>query len=287
MRSSSGSTPSWWARSRRTEALPGALACVLALALAPACSDDAGEAGDAGPGWDVLAGDGGGGGDLAPDGAGGGPACTASASLLGKVSASRMLKDLNYLVGLGERRTHASQQKAAAYLRAELAKLSGIKVREHSYTWLGQTYVNLEVTIAGSQATDEYLMTGAHYDSSSNHPTQAPGADDNASGTAAVLEATRALAGCKPRRNIRLLFFSNEEKGAVGSQFYVKSIKATLPKDKLLGFINVDMVGYGPDTEDLDLATRPAYKALADEVGAAVQQWTTLKVKQVVSDHCG
>ena len=216
------------------------------------------------------------------------PLCRVSTALLSKKDTSRMLADLKYLVGLGERRTHASQTKAADYLRAQLKKIGGgMTIRDHTYTMANKSYVNLEVTFAGQAKSDEYVFMGAHYDSNSNHATKAPGADDNASGTATVLEAARVLAGCRPDRTVRLLFFSNEEKGTVGSKAYVKDIKATLPKSKLVGYLNVDMVAYGPDTEDLDIATKPAYKTFANGIGDAVKKWTKLKVKKVINDHCG
>ena len=214
-------------------------------------------------------------------------ACAPSAALLAKVDEKRMLADLNYLVGLGERRTQGAQTKAADYLRKELKKLSGVSVRDHAYTMAGKGYVNLEVTIAGGAKADEFVFMGAHFDSNSNHATKAPGADDNASGTTTVLEAARVLAGCRPARSVRLLFFSNEEKGTVGSKAYVKDLKATLPASKLIGYLNVDMVAYGLDTEDLDLATKPQYASFAKGIGDAVEKWTKLKVKKVINDHCG
>ena len=258
----------------------------VALCALLACSDD-NTAGEDGGVLDGAVVDG-----ALPDGTGASdaalPACKASAALVARVDRARMLADLNYLVGLGERSTHASQTKAADYLRAELKKLgSGLSVKDHAYTMAGKSYVNLEVTIAGTDKADEYVFMGAHYDSNSNHATNAPGADDNASGTAAVLETARVLAGCRPGRTVRLLLFSNEEKGTVGSQAYVKSIKATIPKSKLIGYLNVDMVAYGPDTEDLDIATKPAYASFANGIATAVEKWTKLKVKKVINDHCG
>lgn len=216
-----------------------------------------------------------------------GDACLPSTALLARIDASRMLKDLNFLEGLVERRSLAAQTKAAAHILAELKKLSGVTIREHKYTYSGDGYVNLEATIAGGSKSDEHLYIGAHFDSNSNHASLAPGADDNASGAAAVLEVARALAGCKPARTVRLLFFSNEEKGTIGSKAYVNDLKATLPTNKLRGFINVDMIAYGPDDEDLDLATRTKYKTLADDMAKAVEKWTTLKTNKIVSDHCG
>ncbi len=283
-------------RSPRTErrcpcALPPLIAALLLICgLALSCSDD----GDPGPdsgldGPDMLDAAA----ELGSDGAtgdgGSGPTCTVSAALVDKVDPARMLKDLNYLVGLGERDSHANQKLAADYLRAELKKIPGLDVTDHGYTYVkdGKSYVNLVATLTGATRPDEYLFMGAHYDSISSNTAQAPGADDNASGTVAVLEAARALAGCKLARTVRLLFFSNEEKGIVGATAYVNSIKATLPANKLLGYLNVDTIAYGPATEDLDLATKPANKQLADDMGAAVEKWTKLKVQKRISDHCG
>jgi Zn-dependent M28 family amino/carboxypeptidase len=194
---------------------------------------------------------------------------------------------MEYLVGLQERRSHENQQQAAAYIASELAKIDGIQLHEHSYSYTGQTWVNLEATLQGSSDPATFVFAGAHFDSASNHPQLAPGADDNASGTAAVLEAARVLASCVPEHSIRLLFFSNEEPGMVGSEAYVESVKGVLPRERLIGFINVDMVAYGPQDEDLDVATRPEHAAFAQQVGQTVEQHTTLKVKSIVSDHCG
>jgi hypothetical protein len=286
MTSSSGGTPSSWGTSRPTERRRPTWALLLALfAVTSSCSDDGPALTDGGldlQGWidgDIA--------DLLPldDAAALPDRCDPSTALTARVDPARMLKDLQFLVGLGERWSHASQMKAAAYLKAELAKLPGFQVKEHSYSYQGQTYVNLEATLPGSDLADQMILSGAHYDSTSESPTtSAPGADDNASGAAMVLGAARVLAGCQPRRTIRLLLFSNEEKGVIGSTAYVQSIKASLPKEKLIGFINVDMVGFGPDNDDLELVTRPAYKTFVDQMGAAVEQWTTLEVRKIVGN---
>lgn len=161
-------------------------------------------------------------------------------------------------------------------------------LREQPYSYKGASYANLEATIAGEDPAAPLVLAGAHYDSISlDDPANAPGADDNATGVSALLESARALAGCRPRRELRLLFFSNEEVGTVGSKAYVSSIKATLPPAKVIGFLNVDSVGYGPAGEDLDLATKPAQKAFADAVKGAVESFTSLKAKEVLSDLCG
>lgn len=215
--------------------------------------------------------------------------CEPSADLLKRVDPARLKADLTFLTGLGERRSAGGQRKAADYLRTELAKIPGLLLREHTYTYpaQGASYVNLEATLPGSEAKDQYIVACAHYDSTSSDPIKAPGADDNASGATALLEVARALRWCQPRKSIRLVFFSNEEVGTVGSIEYVKWAKPTMPPASVIGVISVDTVAYGPDTEDLDLATKPPQKAFADAMKAAIEKNTSLKAKEFIGDQCG
>lgn len=101
--------------------------------------------------------------------------------------------------------------------------------------------------------TDEYVVIGAHFDhlglgeQSSMAPDQAgkavhPGADDNASGTAGLLELAAYFAG-RPKQKCGILFlaFSGEELGLIGSNFYVNN--PLLPLNKAVAMINMDMIG--------------------------------------------
>lgn len=101
--------------------------------------------------------------------------------------------------------------------------------------------------------TDEYIILGAHYDhlgmgeQSSMAPDLAGkaihyGADDNASGTAGLLELAAWFAGRpKARRGVLFLAFSGEELGLIGSNYYVNN--PLLPLDKAAAMINMDMIG--------------------------------------------
>jgi len=100
--------------------------------------------------------------------------------------------------------------------------------------------------------TNEYLIIGAHYDhlgmgdSHSLAPSQVgtvhPGADDNASGTAGVIELARWFAKQpQPKRGILFLTFAGEELGLLGSNYYVNH--PLLAPDKLVAMINLDMIG--------------------------------------------
>jgi len=101
--------------------------------------------------------------------------------------------------------------------------------------------------------TDEYVIIGAHYDHlgrgnyDSLAPSQIgqihPGADDNASGTAGVLELARAFAPLKGQMQRGILFasFAGEELGLLGSAHWAQS--PTLPLDKAVAMLNMDMIG--------------------------------------------
>jgi len=109
---------------------------------------------------------------------------------------------------------------------------------------------NVVTFLRGSDPSlrDEWIVLTAHYDHLGYHEVPEGqdgiwnGADDNASGTAAVLEIARRLAEDKPpRRSVLVALTSGEERGLLGSAHY--SIHPLVPKDKVIININVDMVG--------------------------------------------
>ena len=98
---------------------------------------------------------------------------------------------------------------------------------------------------------DEYIVIGAHFDHLGRSPVFAldpdagdairNGADDNASGTAAVLDLARMLAANPPRRSVIFINFSAEELGVLGSSWFVNH--PPVPLDRIVAMINFDMVG--------------------------------------------
>ncbi len=104
-------------------------------------------------------------------------------------------------------------------------------------------------------ATNEYVIIGAHYDhlglgdehslAPNMRGTIHPGADDNASGTAGVIELARMLtqqyAQSKPKRGILFMTFAGEEEGLLGSAWYVNH--PVLPLENAVAMINLDMIG--------------------------------------------
>ena len=97
----------------------------------------------------------------------------------------------------------------------------------------------------------ESLVIGAHYDhlgrgEAGGHGEDRgrihPGADDNASGVAVMLELARALAGTSRPRSVVFVAFTGEETGRLGSQRYLQAV-VRYPPDKIIAMINLDTVG--------------------------------------------
>jgi len=94
---------------------------------------------------------------------------------------------------------------------------------------------------------DEYLIIGAHLDHAGSQAGEIyfPGANDNASGSASVLEMARTFvrSGIKPKRSILFILFSNEESGLNGAKYFVSN--PLVPAEKTVAMFNNDCVGHG------------------------------------------
>ena len=86
--------------------------------------------------------------------------------------------------------------------------------------------------------TDNVVMVGAHLDS----VTEGPGINDNGSGSAAILETALQMAKVKPGNQVRFAWWSAEELGLIGSNFYVNSL-TDAQRDNIALYLNFDMVG--------------------------------------------
>ncbi len=106
--------------------------------------------------------------------------------------------------------------------------------------------VNVIATKLGTKYPDkEYIICG-HFDNMPSGPL-APGADDNASGTVAVLEAARILANIDLDYTVRFAAWDEEEIGLIGSEFYAQ--QAYMNGDIIMGVINLDMIAWDSDND--------------------------------------
>jgi hypothetical protein len=106
---------------------------------------------------------------------------------------------------------------------------------------------NVEATIPGiDQTSDEVYIICAHYDSVPG----SPGADDDGSGTVAVMVAAELMSNYVFNHTIKFVTFSGEEQGLFGSYYYVQ--EAVENNENIAGVLNLDMIGYAESQTDKD-----------------------------------
>lgn len=163
-------------------------------------------------------------------------------------TANRLSQHVKYLSEtIGERNLSraGTLQAATDYLQSQLKEV-GYSPSEQTYLVQGRQVRNLEVILPGSGAASETVVVGAHYDSVAG----APGADDNATGVAAVLELARLLRGSAHRRTIRLALFVNEEPpyfqtADMGSWVYARQLRSE--HVSVSAMISLEMLGFYSD----------------------------------------
>ena len=126
-----------------------------------------------------------------------------------KIIQENLQRDTNKLaVEIGARNNYYYENlNAAANFLESSFQEAGYKVNKQEYQINNQTFTNLEVEIKGVEKPDEIVIIGGHYDTAFT----SPGANDNGSGVAAVLELARRFADKKPSRTLRFVEFTNEE----------------------------------------------------------------------------
>ena len=135
------------------------------------------------------------------------------------------------------------QAKAYDYLLQQVQSYHyGSNIEEDPYIYSTYTWKNFILTIPGQTNPNDIVAFSAHID---GRPTTgiAPGADDDGTGVATILEGARILRQYRFQRTIKIIFFSGEEEGLVGSGAYV----ADHPMANFLGVLHQDMFGYDPD----------------------------------------
>lgn len=143
---------------------------------------------------------------------------------------------------MGGRSSWEQQAAASLYIENHLNAL-GVAVEIQTYCHDQKEWRNIVAVFPGNSDQETELLAVAHYDSRNwDILSSSPGADDNASGVAVLLELARLLNTMPHRSTIRLVFFSNEEYGCLGSKSYARWARES--GKNIRGVINVDVVGY-------------------------------------------
>lgn len=196
-------------------------------------------------------------------------------SLVNQVSWSRLSTTILYLQdnstvagwdALGSRYViNTTQWYPKTYYILTTFQSYGFTADYDYFTYSGYTDFRNVVAIQNGFDTSGYYIICAHCDSISSLAGSggpAPGADDNGSGTAAVLEVARVLSQRQFRYPIRYIAFGAEEQGLIGSNTYASN--AYYAGDSIFGVINLDMIAFETTSLSKDIIGNPASEWLVD-----------------------
>jgi Zn-dependent M28 family amino/carboxypeptidase len=175
---------------------------------------------------------------------------------------SNLISTVKYLSqDIGERSylDIAKLNKTAEYIEKKFLSY-GCDVKRQPFTYQGNTYYNIIAEVKGTNAADnKILVIGAHYDT----VTGTPGADDNASGVAGLLELVRLTALNPFQKTVRFAAFCLEEPPVfrsrhMGSYVYAKSLDEE--DADVYGMISLEMLGYYCNQKGCQYYPLPLFK---------------------------
>ena len=218
---------------------------------------------------------------------------------LESVSKENICNTVEALQGFKTRYSWEKQDEVANYLFKRFQEY-GILVEFDEYYFREKKWKNVIATIPGKRKPEDIYMLIAHFDSISEQPEiSAPGADDNASGTAAVLEIARILKDVPLGSSIQFVIFSNEEQDRLGSRHFAK--KARKQGLRIKGCINLDVIGYNGAIKSLPreapkrrglngmviIAGRPENESLVKVTSSFFNKYSNIGIKEIVRKDCG
>ncbi len=159
-------------------------------------------------------------------------------ALVNEVDSNRLRADLDFVEGIRHRTAGAAHLAAVRDSMKRLLSNAGLFVEEQTFTYTNTTGRNVLGTLRGTGDAQKTVIVDAHYDTVAN----APGADDNGSGTVGVWEIARLLSRYPAKKTLRYIGFDLEEAGLIGStRFVTNGIPAG---DQIEGVLNFEMIGF-------------------------------------------
>jgi hypothetical protein len=194
---------------------------------------------------------------------------TAVTDIVADVSTARIYRYANDLFQFDSKFvTQPGNQKAIEYIAAMLRSF-GYEPELQWFEARGVRTANIIATLRGSVDPDVVYVVSSHFDS----VERGPGADDDSSGTTALLEAARVMADVPQPATIQFAFFTGEEAGLLGSREYVR--RAITAGTRIVGALNNDMIGFANDNR-LDNTIRYSNAGIRDIQHAAAFLFTDL-----------
>lgn len=205
-------------------------------------------------------------------------------AIMNEISTQRLRTHVYELAGhIGEHNVFhpAALHAAEAYITDEWQR-QGYCVHKQTYTTHGVECANLEITRSGSGEHSDVILIGAHYDS----VLGSPGANDNGSGVAALLELSQLFKDVTPDTDLRFVAFVNEEPpfffwSTMGSMIYAKAAKQR--SDPIRFMISLETIGYYRNQRGSQ-AYPPLLKYFYPDTGDFIAFVSNLRSRSVMRD---
>jgi Zn-dependent M28 family amino/carboxypeptidase len=150
------------------------------------------------------------------------------------------VRTLSVEIGERDMDSHENLRVAGEYI-VRVFKKYNYSVESQDYGFGGRAFRNIIASQPGRHFSREVILVGAHYDTVPG----SPGADDNASGVAGMLELAKIFSGHRTDRTLKFVAFCNEENGLVGSQVYARRAKEH--GETIVAMFSLEMIGYYTD----------------------------------------
>lgn len=219
-------------------------------------------------------------------------------SVVDAIDTTRWFADLSTLADWDRSSYGPELALSRAWIETRFSGL-GLSVSAPAFTMPGPGGGQISVNNVIGQWTgtlfpEQWIIVGGHYDSrnsSSSSTVNTPGAEDNASGCAGVIELARVLVGFAPERSILFMCYAGEEQGLHGSYAHVQSLQASANLAKVQAVVTMDMIGYSADSQlDAVFESYSTWIAYLNQFAAAAATYApelqvTLSTNPFGSDH--
>jgi hypothetical protein len=205
--------------------------------------------------------------------------------LLAGVSPDSIRRQIQRLQDFRTRYSPAESCRAAEqYVFDYFTALGMDSVRFDTFGWHSVTMRNVVGTIVGRRNPEKAAVICGHMDCTSEDPNNhAPGAEDNASGTAMAIEAARVLAGEQLDQTVKFIAFIGEEQGLIGSYHYAAAMRAI--NADITGVLNFDMIAWPGGQFGVAIFCDSASYGLAQLEGHLADVYTSLDHTVVVGSY--
>lgn len=240
---------------------------------------------------------------------------------LNETGQNNLRNTIEKLEGYGERTSWKKQTEAIAWVEEQFQKLE-MDTWIQTYEYDGKEWPNLCTRIEGNKEPSKLIMIIAHIDSISRNPNEAaPGADDNGTGVAVLLESARIIRDVQSNKTIQFCIFTNEDQNRKGSIAFAR--RAKREGQNIEAVINLDTLGYnrpGPGEylhafsapssfyskgkaayrmaqntisrlsagkNTVLVAGKPPNEKLVKIISQKIQEYSGISTKEVVGDDCG